>query len=126
MTIPDRAPDVVVADFVTPTQHALYRLTGDTNHIHVNPDVAQAAGFDRPFLQGLCSFGFAGRLAVEAFIPGQPERMTKFAAQMRSVCYPGTDVLFKGWQVDNAVWFRLEDAATGSPVLDRGVFEFRN
>ena len=78
--IPDRAPDYVVDDYISPIQNLLYRLTGDTNLIHVDPDYAKDHKFDQPIIQGLCSFGFACRMAIGALFPGEPERVTRMAA----------------------------------------------
>ena len=85
VTIPDRAPDYEEDDYISPVQNALYRLTGDTNLVHIDPEYARKMGFKTAFMQGLCSFGFACRMSVGALIPGQPERMTRMAAQMRTV-----------------------------------------
>ena len=126
ITIPDREPDYVVDDHMSRTQNLLYRLTGDTNYVHVDPEVAQAAGQPRPFMQGLCSFGFACRMGIKAIIPGQPERMTRMGAQMRSICFPGDDIQFRGWNVEEGkVVFQLVNVANQRPVLDKGIFEFK-
>ena len=61
VVIPECEPDSFVSDYISEIQNVLYRLTGDTNHIHVNPEVAKEAGFKAPFMQGLCSLGFACR-----------------------------------------------------------------
>ena len=123
--IPERRPDLECDDFVSPVQNLLYRLTGDTNRVHVDPDYAKKMGFDAPFMQGLCSFGFACRMAIGQLIPGEPERMTRMAAQMRSVLYPGTPVRLLLWNMGGGqALFRLMNLTTGKPVLDRGVFEW--
>lgn len=125
VVIPEREPDFVVEDQMSEVQNVLYRLTGDTNHVHVNPDTAKLVGQPKPFMQGLCSFGFACRMGIKAIIPGEPERMTRIAAQMRSICFPGWKVKFWGWKNgDNQVVFQLvtED---GKPILDKGVIEYR-
>jgi acyl dehydratase len=125
VTIPERAPDCVVNDFMSETQNILYRLTGDTNHIHINPEIACAAGFPRTFMQGLCSYGFACRMAIQAVIPGEPERMSRMAAQMRNVCYPGAEIALHVWKAGaGKVLFQLINAADQKPVLDKGVFEY--
>ncbi len=124
--IPDREPDAVVEDEISPVQNYLYRLTGDTNLVHCDPDYAKKMGFDRPFMQGLCSFGFSCRMAISCLIPDQPERMTRMAAQMRSVLYPGTLVALHIWKLaEGKAFFRFVDRNTGKPVLDRGVFEWK-
>lgn len=125
VTIPDRAPDYEEDDYISPVQNALYRLTGDTNLVHIDPEYAQKMGFQSAFMQGLCSFGFACRMSIGALIPEQPERMTRIAAQMRSVLYPGTPVRLQLWRIGGcAARFRFLNSETGEAVLDRGVFEW--
>ena len=57
--IPNRAPDIVVLDHIGPAQHLLYRLTGDTNLVHVDPATARSRGLDGPIVHDLCAFGYA-------------------------------------------------------------------
>lgn len=126
VVIPERVPDIVVNDLIGPVQNVLYRLTGDTNLVHVDPEVAQGRGFDRPFMHGLCSFGYACRMAISALIPNEPERMTRIAAQMRSIVFPGTDITLRIWQEgEKRALFRLVNEETQKPILDRGVFEWK-
>lgn len=126
VVIPDTAPDVELDDYISPVQNLLYRLTGDTNLVHVDPEYAKKMGFDGSFMQGLCSFGFSCRLAIQALIPGEPERMTRMAAQMTSVLFPDTPVKLQLWKVgDNTAYFRFMNVTTGKPVLNRGVFEWK-
>ena len=126
VVIPDREPDIVVDDYVSPVQNLLYRLTGDTNLIHVDPVYVKEVGFDRPFMQGLCSFGFSCRMLIGALTPGEPGRMTRMAAQMTSILYPDTDVALHAWVVDEGkAYFRFVNKETGKAVLDRGVFEYK-
>lgn len=125
VVIPAREPDYVVTDYMSEIQNILYRLTGDTNHIHVNPELAKESGFEGPIMQGLCSFGFACRMGIEAIIPKEPERMTRILAQMRCVCYPGTKVKFVGWRVEGSIYFRLLNADTSVAILDKGIIEYK-
>lgn len=123
--IPDRNPDVVIDDYISPVQNLLYRLTGDTNKVHVDPQYAKQMGFETSFMQGLCSFGFACRMAIGALIPGQPERMTRMAAQMSSVLFPDTPIQMQIWKMTKqAAYFRLVNLVNPKPVLNRGVFEW--
>jgi len=124
--IPDRAPDYEADDYISPVQNLLYRLTGDTNLVHADPDHARKMGFETSFMQGLCSFGFSCRMAIGALVPGEPERMTRMAAQMTSVLYPDTPVRFLLWKMgDGVAYFRFMNLTSGKPVLNRGVFEWR-
>ena len=124
--IPERDPDFEIDDYISPIQNLLYRLTGDTNLVHVDPDYAKKMGFETSFMQGLCSFGFSCRMAIETLIPGQPERMTRMAAQMSSVLFPDTPVSLQVWKMDEGIaYFRFMNKTTGKPVLNRGVFEWK-
>lgn len=124
--IPDRAPDYEADDYISPVQNLLYRLTGDTNLVHVDPKYAQDMGFETSFMQGLCSFGFSCRMAIEHLIPGEPERMTRMAAQMSSVLFPDTPVRLQLWKMgDGVAYFQFINLTNGKPILNRGVFEWK-
>lgn len=126
VTIPNCTPDLVLEDYIGPVQNVLYRLTGDTNLVHIDPDVAHAHGFDKVFMHGLCSFGFACRLAIRALIPYAPERMSRISAQMRSILYMDTPIQLQLWHTaPMQAYFRLINQETGCSILDRGIFEWR-
>ena len=126
VVIPDREPDIQVEDYISPVQNLLYRLTGDTNLIHVDPEYAQKMGLKSSIMQGLCSFGFSCRMAIGALIPGEPERMTRMAAQMTAVLFPDTPVVLQLWNMSShTAYFRFVNARTGDIVLNRGVFEWK-
>lgn len=126
VVIPDRVPDFEINDHISPVQNLLYRLTGDTNLVHVDPEYARKVGSPTSFMQGLCSFGFSCRMAISALIPGEPERMTRMTAQMRSILYPDTPVKLAIWKMgDGVAYFRFINKTNNSPVLERGVFEWK-
>lgn len=113
-------------DYITPVQNLLYRLTGDTNLVHVDSEYAREMGFPKAFIQGLCSFGFSCRMAIELLCPGEPERMTRMAAQMRNVLFPDTKVQLQIWKMEEGkAYFRFVNLEDGKPILDRGVFEWK-
>jgi acyl dehydratase len=66
---PERPPDLVATSPIHRNQGAIYRLSGDVNPLHIDPDAARAAGFDDVFLHGLCTLGFAGRAVLQARPP---------------------------------------------------------
>lgn len=126
VVIPEREPDFVVEDYVTEVQNLFYRLTGDTNLIHVDPDYAKNMKFDQPIVQGLCSFGFACRMMIDKLFPGEPERAARMAAQMSSPLLPGTPVETRIWKIEEGkAYFQFVNKSTGKPVLNRGVFEWK-
>ncbi len=123
--MPDRAPDMVVKSAFSQIQNLLYRLSGDTNLGHVDPEVAKTYGQPRPFMQGLCSYGYACRMALDAIIPGEPERMKRLFAQMRSIVFPGTEIELHLWKEgDGRAVFRLVNCESGKAILDKGEFEW--
>ena len=124
VSFPDREPDYEIESYISPVQNVLYRLTGDVNLVHVDPEEATRFA-PRPFMQGLSSFGFACRMAVEAAIPARPERMKRLYVQMRSIAYPDTPVKLLGWKTgDHQMVFRYIDCRTGKAILDNCEFEW--
>jgi hypothetical protein len=81
---PTRPPDAVVEAPTTASQAALYRLNGDYNPLHIDPAVAQGAGFQRPILHGLCSMGMAVRAVVAAFAGDDPSAVLSVKVRPRS------------------------------------------
>lgn len=75
---PDRKPDKSVSAKTLPQQALVYRLSGDMNPLHADPDFAKMGGFDRPILHGLCTFGFVGRAVLGAYCNNEPARMKSF------------------------------------------------
>ncbi|MBI3735604.1 MaoC family dehydratase N-terminal domain-containing protein, partial [Candidatus Sumerlaeota bacterium] len=75
---PNRAPDAVIAYKTNENQAQLYRLCGDKNPLHVDPNFAKLAGFNTPILHGLCTYGHCCRAVLKAFCDNKPERMKAF------------------------------------------------
>ena len=118
--VPDRAPDCDTSYAVTPQQALLYRLCGDRNPLHADPDFAKAAGFPAPILHGLCSYGIVLRELTDALLGGDASRVSGFGARFAGVVFPGETIRVQGWQQDG----RIVASATiaggerdGSPVL---------
>lgn len=101
---PDRTPDFREAQTTSPEQAALYRLSGDENPLHIAPEAAKVAGFDRPILHGLCTYGHAGRALVQRACGGDPVRLRSFAARFSGVVFPGDTLTTSGWQTSPGRW----------------------
>lgn len=122
---PDREPDYTAEDQMSQTQALLYRLLGDVNDVHVDMDLAKSLGYEKPFMMGMCTWGYACRMAIQCAIPYETERVTRVYGQMRSLCFPGDKVIFQGWQMDeNTVHYRLLNEA-GKAVIDNGILMYR-
>jgi NAD(P)-dependent dehydrogenase (short-subunit alcohol dehydrogenase family)/acyl dehydratase/putative sterol carrier protein len=122
---PDREPDFEEIAHPSPDQPLIYRLSGDTFALHVDPDFAHMSGFEGPIMHGLCTLGFACRATVKHLFPGQPERMTRFRNRFTRILYPGVPVTTQIWKLkEGLALFRTTNADTGEVVLDRGVVEW--
>ncbi|APR81857.1 putative (R)-specific enoyl-CoA hydratase [Minicystis rosea] len=96
----DRAPDFTVEEATSPEQALLYRVSGDVNPLHADPEFATAVGFPQgPILHGLCTYGFAARAVIKHMAGGDPSRLKTFAAQFRKPVWPGDTLVTQGWDV---------------------------
>jgi acyl dehydratase len=94
---PDHDPDFEVRERVAPTQALLYRLSGDYNPLHADPEFAAEVGFERPILHGLCTFGYAGRAVVAHACEGDPARLFSLRGQFAKPVFPGDTIVVRGW-----------------------------
>lgn len=116
---PDRAPDHVVSMETRPEQAAIYRLSGDRNPMHIDPTFATAAGFDGPFLHGLCTYGFVGRAILSALCGGEPARFQGFEARFADRVHCGDVVTTKIWEVAAGEAIVQAEVQSGAVVLSQ-------
>ena len=95
---PDRAPDATVEYPTLPHQAIIYRLSGDYNPLHIDPQMAAMAGFDRPILHGLCTFGNVGRAVIDAMCDRDPARFRSIKVRFASPVYPGETIVTDIWK----------------------------
>lgn len=95
--IPERAPDAVVTLTTATNQAQIYRLSGDLNPLHIDPDVARGAGFDGPILHGLATYGVIGRALLAARCGNDPARLKRIDGRFSSPVYPGETI-------ETAIW----------------------
>ena len=114
--LPDRDADHVVAYPTRPDQALLYRLNGDRNPLHSDPTFAAAAGFDKPILHGLCTYGFTGRALLHALCDSDPARFGGMGGRFKSPVVPGETLEVHAWEEDGRVMFQTR-------VGDRVVFD---
>ena len=118
-TAPQRPPDFS-RDVTIPRDQALiYRLTGDTNPLHTDPVFAKKAGFDRPILHGMCTYGYTTRILLHEACGSNVERFTAMSGRFASPVYPGDTITVEGWADGAVVHFRTR--ANGSIAIDHGV-----
>ncbi len=91
-TVPDGEPDKVLVSRTGTAQALLYRLSGDLNPLHADPDFAAAAGFERPILHGLASYGVVCKAVVDGMLDGDPTRLRHYAVRFAGSLYPGRSI----------------------------------
>jgi acyl dehydratase len=117
---PARSPDVVLEFATRPDQALLYRLCGDRNPLHADPDVATAAGFRAPILHGLCTYGICCRAVLQAFCEFDPARLKSHAVRFSAPVFPGDTVAVKLWKDAGVVSFEADVAARAVTVIKSG------
>jgi acyl dehydratase len=95
---PDRGPDRSVDMTTLDIQAAIYRLSGDRNPLHIDPGFAKMAGYDRPILHGLCSFGHVGRAVLQEYCGNDPSKLKSMSVRFSGVVYPGDTITTDMWE----------------------------
>jgi len=117
--LPDRAADATVSYAVLPQQALLYRLCGDRNPLHADPEFAATAGFPAPILHGLCTWGIVLREATEALLGGDSAAVGSFNARFAGIVYPGDQVDISLW--DEGERIVIQASVDEKPVLSDAV-----
>ncbi|GAB2805221.1 3-hydroxyacyl-thioester dehydratase HtdY [Actinoallomurus bryophytorum] len=117
--VPDRKPDHQVTYGTRPEQALLYRLSGDRNPLHSDPAFAARAGFDRPILHGLCTYGVTGRALLHTLAGSDPARFASMSGRFSSPVLPGESLTVSIWADGDTALFRTTKD-DGTVVIDRG------
>jgi acyl dehydratase len=123
--LPSGEPDETVSYPTRTDQALLYRLNGDRNPLHSDPTFAKRAGFDRPILHGLCTYGFTGRGLLHAVCGSDPAKFGSMRARFSRPTMPGDTLTISVWDISDrsagAFRFRTENQR-GEVVIDGGLF----
>ncbi|MFI8270538.1 MaoC/PaaZ C-terminal domain-containing protein [Streptomyces rubiginosohelvolus] len=103
LTVPERAPDRTVERRIREDQALLYRLSGDWNPLHADPAFAKLAGFDRPILHGLCTYGMTLKAVTDTLLEGDVSRITAYRTRFAGVVFPGETLRIRMWTGDGRV-----------------------
>ncbi|GAA3268256.1 dehydrogenase [Streptomyces lavendulae subsp. lavendulae] len=95
---PERAPDRTEERTIREEQALLYRLSGDWNPLHADPEFAKLAGFDRPILHGLCSYGMTLKAVVDTVLGGDVSRVRAYRTRFAGIVFPGETLRIRMWQ----------------------------
>src|ERR1700727_1982512 len=118
---PDRAPDLEVDVPILPQQALLYRLCGDRNPLHSDPEFASAAGFSRPILHGLCTYGMTCKAVADAVLGGDAGAVGSYGARFTGVAYPGETLKASVWKEDGRLLATVTAPARENAVVLTGV-----
>jgi acyl dehydratase len=122
---PERKPDGVVTRTTLPQQALIYRLSGDKNPLHCDPDFAKMAGFDRPIIHGLCSYGIACKAIVDEVLGGDVSQVARYQARFAGVAFPGETYQVSYWKQDKQILLEAKSVERNAPIISNAVVELR-
>jgi acyl dehydratase len=115
---PDREPDAVAESPTMAHQALIYRLSGDKNPLHADPDFAKLGGFDTPILHGLCTYGIACKAVVDTLLDGDVAAVSRYQVRFTGVVFPGETVVTSMWrEADGRIVLAATTKERGQPVL---------
>jgi acyl dehydratase len=121
---PTRPADHTVTMPTRPEQALLYRLSGDRNPLHADPEFAARGGFSRPILHGLCTYGFTGRALLHTLCGSNPARFQSMSGRFTRPVLPGDTLVVSIWREDEGTAQFRTATEDGTVVIDRGQMQF--
>jgi acyl dehydratase len=122
---PERKPDGVVTRKTLPQQALIYRLSGDKNPLHCDPDFAKLGGFDKPIIHGLCSYGIACKAIVDEVLGGDVTQVARYQARFAGVAFPGETYQVSYWKQGKQILLEARSVERGAPIISNAVLELR-
>jgi acyl dehydratase len=118
--VPTRSPDKTIDISTRPDQALIYRLCGDRNPLHSDPEFARRAGFPRPILHGMCTYGITCRGVLQTYADYDASAFREHAARFSSPVYPGETVTMDMWKDGNVISFEARVTARNVTVIKSG------
>jgi 3-hydroxyacyl-CoA dehydrogenase/3a,7a,12a-trihydroxy-5b-cholest-24-enoyl-CoA hydratase len=120
---PERAPDAVITEKTHENQALLYRLSGDWNPLHADPEFARNFGFQRPILHGLCTFGYVGRHVIRSFAGGDPRLFKSIRVRFADSVMPGETLRTEMWKEGDRIIVRCKAIERDKVVITNAAVE---
>ncbi len=118
--VPTRAPDRTVEIATSPDQALIYRLSGDRNPLHSDPTIAKMAGFPRPILHGLCTYGITCRSVLQEYAGFDPAKIKSHQVRFSSPVFPGETIAVDLWRDGEVISFEARVKERGVTVIKNG------
>ncbi len=123
---PEREPDKVVEVKTLPQQALLYRLSGDKNPLHADPEFAKLGGFDTPIIHGLCSYGVVCKAVVDNMLGGDTTKVGRYQARFAGVGYPGETYVISMWKEGDKILVAANSKdRDGAPIISNAAVTLR-
>jgi acyl dehydratase len=123
---PERDPDGVLESQTLPQQALLYRLSGDRNPLHADPEFAKMGGFDKPIIHGLCSFGVVCKAVVDNVLGGDVTKVARYQARFAGVGYPGETYLTSYWKQDDKILVETKSKQRDAVMISNAAITVRS
>ena len=123
---PDRDPDGVIESTTLPQQALIYRLSGDKNPLHADPEFAKMAGFEKPIIHGLCSFGVVCKAVVDEVLGGDTTAVARYQVRFRGVGYPGETYLTSYWREGDQIIIEAKSKERDEVVISNAAITLRD
>ena len=123
---PERAPDVISESRTLPQQALIYRLSGDKNPLHLDPEFAKMGGFDVPILHGLCSYGVVCKSVVDEMLDGAVEKVAGYSARFAGVAFPGETIVTSMWKEGDKILISAKTKERDTPVISNSAITIRS
>ena len=122
---PDREPDGVIEPKSFPQQALLYRLSGDKNPLHADPEFAKMAGFDVPIIHGLCSYGITCKAVVDGVLGGDTTKVARYQARFAGVAFPGETYQISYWKEGDKILIDVRSKERDAKIISNAAIWVR-
>jgi acyl dehydratase len=123
---PQRDPDGVIHVKTLPQQALIYRLSGDKNPLHADPEFAKMGGFDKPIIHGLCSYGVVCKAIVDEVLGGDTTRVARWQARFAGVGYPGETYRISHWRDGDVIFVQADSKDRNAPIISNAAITVRS